>query len=94
MASKVKNRNRIGRTIYETHCIGSRYDPEVRKTVQFTEIVHGNIQNRRRAERILQDKYKTKSLIVDDLQHFKTYVSAPMEKFMEIVDERTEMEIA
>lgn len=89
----VKNRNRIGRSVYETHCIGSRYDPEKRRTLQFTEIIRGNIQSRKRAERILQRQFGTDSLIVEELHHCKTYVSAPIDKFMEIVDERTEMEI-
>jgi hypothetical protein len=93
MAQKMKVRNRIGRTIYETHCIGSRYDPEKRKTVQFKDVLPGNIQNVERAATKLRAKYGTKSLIVEELHHFKSFVSAPMDKFMEIVDEKTEQEI-
>lgn len=88
-----KTRNRIGRTIYETHCIGSRYDPEMREVVQFNEIIKGNITNPDRAANILRKRFRGKQLIVEELHHFQTYVSAPMDKFMEIVDERTEKEI-
>lgn len=93
MQTAPKNRNRIGRSIFETHCIGSRYDPEKREVVRFTEILQGNITNYDRAATILGKRFKTKQLIVEELHHFKTYVSAPMSKFMEIVDERTEKEI-
>lgn len=88
-----KNRSRIGRTVYETHCIGLRYDSGKRKTVQFAEIIPGNIQNPKRAKRILEKQLGNKDIIVEELHHCKTYVSAPIDKFMEIVDERTEMEI-
>ena len=88
-----KVRNRIGRTIYETHCIGSRYDPEIRKVVQFTEIISGNIKTVDRAAAILRRRFKSKQVIVEEIHHFQTYVSAPLDKFMEIVDERSEQEI-
>lgn len=93
MARCIKNRNRIGRTVFETHCIGSRYDPEKRKTVRFNEIINGNIISLERANSILRRRFNTKQLIVEELHHFKTYVSAPLDKFLEIVDERTEQEI-
>lgn len=93
MATTPKVRNRIGRTIYETHCIGSRYDPEKREVVRFTEVLQGNIINVDRAATILSKRFRSKQLIVEELHHFQTYVSAPMDKFMEIVDERTEKEI-
>ncbi len=93
MASTPKTRNRIGRTIFETHCIGSRYDPEKREVVRFNEVLQGNIINLDRAAVILSKRFKTKQLIVEELHHCKTYISAPMSKFMEIVDERTEKEI-
>lgn len=88
-----KTRNRIGRNIYETHCIGSRYDPDSRKVVQFSEIINGNIRTVDRAANILKKKLKAKQLIVEEIHHFKTYVSAPLDKFLEIVDERSEQEI-
>lgn len=93
MATTPKTRNRIGRTIYETHCIGSRYDPEKREVVRFNEVLQGNVTNFDRAATILGKRFKTKQLIVEELHHYQTYVSAPMAKFMEIVDERTEKEI-
>lgn len=93
MASAPKTRNRIGRTIYETRCIGSRYDPEKRKVIRFTEVLQGNITNLDRAATILSKRFKTKQLIVEELHHYQTYISAPISKFMEIVDERTEKEI-
>lgn len=88
-----KTRNRIGRNIYETHCIGSRYDPTSRKVVQFSETINGNIRTVDRAANILKKKFNAKQLIVEEIHHFKTYVSAPLDKFLEIVDERSEQEI-
>lgn len=88
-----KTRNRIGRSVFETRCIGSRYDPEKRKTVRFSETVNGNIVSLERANSILRRRFNTKQLIVEELHHYKTYVSAPLDKFLEIVDERTEQEI-
>lgn len=88
-----KLRNRIGRTVYETRCHGSRYDPEQRKTIQFVETLAGNIQSVERAAAQLRKRFGTKVLVVDEMHHIKAYVSAPTEKFMEIVDERTEQEI-
>ncbi len=88
-----KTRNRIGRNIYETHCIGSRYDPDAHKVVQFNEIVNGNIKTIERAANVLRKRFNTKQLIVEEIHHFKTYVSAPLDKFLAIVDERTEQEI-
>lgn len=91
--STPKTRNRIGRTIYETHCIGSRYDPELHRTVPFNEVINGNVTNFERAANIIKKRFRGNQLIVEELHHFQTYVSAPMDKFMEIVDERTEKEI-
>lgn len=88
-----KLRNRIGRTVYETRCHGSRYDPNERRTVKFTETLPGNIQSIERAAAKLRRRFKTNVLVVDEMHHVKAYVSAPTEKFMEIVDERTEQEI-
>lgn len=88
-----KTRNRIGRNIYETRCIGSRYDPVSRKVVKFNEVINGNIVDINRAANILKKKLGEKQLIIEELHHYKTYVSAPIEKFLEIVDERTEQEI-
>lgn len=79
--------------MYETHCIGSRYDPEQRKVVPFTEVVQGNITNLDRAARILSKRFKSNQIIVEELHHYQTYVSAPLKAFMEIVDERVEKEI-
>lgn len=93
MENPPKNRNRIGRSVYETHCIGSRYDPEQHKTVQFVDILPGNVRTIERATARLQKKYQTRSLLVEEIHHFKTYISAPLEKFLEIVDERSEQEI-
>lgn len=93
MATTPKVRNRIGRTIYETHCIGSRYEPVTREVVRFNEVLQGNITNVDRAATILSKRFRSKQLIVEELHHYQTYVSAPMDKFMEIVDERTEKEI-
>ena len=88
-----KLRNRIGRTIYETRCIGSRYDPDERKTKDFDVRIEGNITSIERAASKLRRKFGTKVLSVSELHHVKAYVSAPTEKFMQIVDERTEQEI-
>lgn len=88
-----KVRNRIGRSIFETHCIGSRYDPKERKVIQFSEVLQGNVRDVERAAVKLKRKFGCKDLVVEELHHFQTYVSAPLEKFMEIVDERTEKEI-
>lgn len=91
--SKPKLRNRIGRTVYETRCHGSRYDPEKRKTVPYVTTIPGNVQSIERAAAQLRRKYNTKVLTVDELHHIKAYISAPIDKFMEIVDERSEQEI-
>lgn len=88
-----KLRNRIGRTVFETRCHGFRYDPDKRKTVPFTVTIPGNVQSVERAAAQLRKKFDTKVLVVDELHHIKAYVSAPLDKFMEIVDERTEQEI-
>lgn len=89
-----KVRNRIGRNIYETHCIGARYDPDKRKSVPFTEVIEGNINSLKRAQNILTKRFpRDTQFIVEELHHFVTYVSAPIEEFMKIVDQRTESEI-
>lgn len=88
-----KLRNRIGRTIYETRCIGSRYDPDSRKTVDYDVRIAGNVTSIERAAAKLRKLFGTKVVSVSELHHIKAYVSAPTEKFMEIVDERTEQEI-
>ena len=89
----LKLRNRIGRTIYETRCHGSRYDSELRRMVPYTVTLPGNIQSIERAASKLRKLFGTKVLSVDEMHHTKAYVSASTEKFMEIVDERTEQEI-
>lgn len=61
--------------------------------IRFTEVLQGNITNLDRAATILSKRFKTKQLIVEELHHYQTYISAPISKFMEIVDERTEKEI-
>lgn len=92
--SSPKTRNRIGRNIFETHCLGSRYDPDKRKTVPFNEIINGNVTSIERAASILKKRFpKGTQFIVEELHHFSTYVSAPLDKFLQIVDERTEKEI-
>lgn len=88
-----KIRNRVGRTVYETRCIGSRYDPDKRKTISYDVKLNGNITSIERAAAKLRKKFGTKVLSVEELHHIKAYVSAPIDKFMEIVDERTEQEI-
>lgn len=88
-----KLRNRIGRTVFETRCIGSRYDPEIRKTVPYDVKIDGNITSIERAAAKLRRIFGTKVLTVDELHHVKAYVSAPISEFMKIVDERTEQEI-
>lgn len=88
-----RSRARIGRTIFETHCIGTRYDSDSHSMVDFNEVVEGRVSDCDKATRKLQKKFATPRLMVTEIHHVKTYVSAPIEKFMEIVDERSEMEI-
>lgn len=91
--AKPKLRNRIGRTVYETEVIGTRYDSAARKTVDYKERLPGNITSFERAAAQMRKRFGTKVLCVNELHHFQAYVSAPIDKFMEIVDERTEQEI-
>ena len=88
-----RSRSRIGRTVFETHCIGTRYDDNSHSMVDFNEVVEGRVSDCEKATRKLQKKFGTSRLVVTEIHHVKTYISAPIEKFMEIVDERTEMEI-
>lgn len=88
-----KIRERIGRTIYTTHCIGSRYDPETRMVVQFNEVISGKITTLKRAAAVLKKRMKCEQLIVEELHHFKAYASAPIDKFLEICDVINEQEI-
>lgn len=88
-----KVRNRIGRSVFETRCVGSRYDPKERRVIPFTETLQGNVRDIERAAAKLKRKFGCKDLVVEELHHVQTYVSAPLEKFMKIVDERTEKEI-
>jgi len=88
-----RSRSRIGRTVFETHCIGTRYDGDSHSMVDFNEVVEGRVSDCEKATRKLQKKFGTSRLVVTEIHHVKTYISAPIEKFMEIVDERTEMEI-
>lgn len=88
-----RSRSRIGRTVFETHCIGTRYDDDSHSMVDFNEVVEGRVSDCEKATRKLQKKFGTSRIVVIEIHHVKTYISAPIEKFMEIVDERTEMEI-
>ena len=94
MCSTPKTRNRVGRNIFETHCIGSRYDPETRKSKPFNEVINGNVTSIERAVSILKKRFdKGTQFIVEELHHSSIYVSAPLDKFMEIADQRTVKEI-
>ena len=91
--ANAKIRNRIGRTVYETEVIGMRYNTDSRKTVPYKERIQGNITSFERAAAQMRKLFGTKILTVEELHHYQSYVSAPIDKFMEIVDERTEQEI-
>lgn len=91
---KVKrSRSRIGRTVFETHCIGTRFDADSHSMIDFNETVDGRVSDCEKATRKLQKQFGTSRLVVTEIHHVKTYISAPIEKFLEIVDERTETEI-
>lgn len=94
MPKAPKVRNRIGRYIYETHCIGSRYDPIARKSIPFNETINGNVVRIDRVKAVLAKRFgKDVQFIIEELHHSKTYVSAPLDKFLAIVDEKNTKEI-
>ena len=69
------------------------FDATEKKTKKLAEHIEGNITDVERAVNILKSKLGCKHIIIDELHQTKTYVSATLEKFMEIVDERTKKEI-
>lgn len=83
-----KVRNRIGRTFYYTKCYGTRIKPD-NSDEDFELVLEGNIQNIERATKQAQKHYGSKRVIVRTMEHFKVYESAPIEKFHEIVDQKT-----
>lgn len=75
---------RIGRTIYETTCKGVYLDVE-KKAHDFSEILYGNISEKKAINR-LRKKFGTESLIISDMRLSSKYVSMTIEDFVKYGD--------
>ena len=82
-------RNRVGRRIFVTHCVGVMFDDN-NDMHDFAYDIVGNITSPKRATNIIKKRLNLDRVLVKQVSVTSKFYSMPVQKFIENADKTTD----